>query len=70
MMLPDALKRRLLKGNDIAVDNRTMHPGQQIILYILKKRRITKDIYSLDPQTIRDYYNKTCLLYTSPSPRD
>ena len=59
MMLPDALKRRLLKGNDIAVDNRTMHPGQQIILYILKKRRITKDIYSLDPQTIRDYYNKT-----------
>ena len=59
MMLPDALKRRLLKGNDIAVDNRTMHPGQQIILYILEKRRITKDIYSLDPQTIRDYYNKT-----------
>ena len=36
-----------------------MHPGQQIILYILEKRRITKDIYSLDPQTIRDYYNKT-----------
>ena len=59
MKLPDVLKKRLLKGNDIELDNRTMHPGQQIILYILEKRRITKDIYSLDPQTIRDYYNKT-----------
>ncbi|GIT37219.1 MAG: hypothetical protein Ct9H300mP6_10870 [Gammaproteobacteria bacterium] len=37
MMLPDALKRRLLKGNDFAVDNRTMHPGQQIILFFFKK---------------------------------
>ena len=59
MKLPDGLKKRLLRGHDIARDNRTMHPGQQIILYVLEKRRITKDIYSLDPQTIRDFYDKT-----------
>ena len=59
MKLPDGLKKRLLRGHDIVRDNRTMHPGQQIILYVLEKRSITKDIYSLDPQTIRDFYDKT-----------
>ena len=37
MMLPDALKRRLLKGNDIAVDNRTMHPWPTNYLIYFKK---------------------------------
>ena len=69
MRMPDAFKKRLLRGNDIARDNRTMHPGQQIILYILEKRRITKDIYSLDPQTIRDYYNKTANRLQKRPPR-
>jgi len=69
MRMPDAFKKRLLKGNDIVRDNRTMHPGQQIILYILEKRRITKDIYSLDPQTIRDYYNKTANRLQKRPPR-
>ena len=69
MRMPDAFKKRLLRGNDITRDNRTMHPGQQIILYILEKRRITKDIYSLDPQTIRDYYNKTANRLQKRPPR-
>lgn len=58
MMMPAAFKKRLLRGNDIHRDNRTMNPGMQIVLGILEQRSVTNNISSLEPKVIRDLYDK------------
>ena len=58
MMMPEAFKKRLLRGNDIHRDNRTMNPGMQIVLSILEQRGVTNNINSLEPKAIRDLYDK------------
>ena len=58
MMMPAAFKKRLLRGNDIHRDNRTMNPGMQIVLGILEQRSVTNNSSSLEPKVIRDLYDK------------
>ena len=69
MMMPAAFKKRLLRGNDIHRDNRTMNPGMQIVLSILEQRGITNNISSLEPKAIRDLYDKVAERLQKGPPR-
>ena len=69
MMMPAAFKKRLLRGNDIHRDNRTMNPGMQIVLSILEQRGVTNNISSLEPKAIRDLYDKVAERLQKGPPR-
>ena len=69
MMMPAAFKKRLLRGNDIHRDNRTMNPGMQIVLSILEQRGISNNISSLEPKAIRDLYDKVAERLQKGPPR-
>ena len=56
-LLPDALLR-LLVGEAKTAGERTMSPGIQLILSLLEKNSIRRDITSIDPEAIRDFYDK------------
>ena len=56
-LLPDALLR-LLVGEAKTSGERTMSPGIQLILSLLEKNSIRRDITSIDPEAIRDFYDK------------
>ena len=69
MMLPESFRMRMIGDRTIERDGRTMSPAMQMILYILEKRRITKDIESIGAQKIRDFYDITAGLLQKRPPR-
>ena len=56
--LPDSLLKFLVSGKAKTAGDRIMTPGIQLILSILEKNRIRRDITSIDPRIIRDFYDK------------
>ena len=69
MMLPESFRMRMIGDRTIERDGRTMSPAMQMILYILEKRRITKDIENIGAQKIRDFYDTTAGLLQKRPPR-
>ena len=69
MMLPESFRMRMIGDRTIEKDGRTMSPAMQMILYILEKRRITKDIENIGAQKIRDFYDTTAGLLQKRPPR-
>ena len=69
MMLPESFRMRMIGDRTIEKDGRTMSPAMQMILYILEKRRITKDIENIGAQKIRDFYDTTAGLLQERPPR-
>ncbi len=69
MMLPESFRIRMIGDRTIERDGRTMSPAMQMILYILEKRRITKDIENIGAQKIRDFYDTTAGLLQKRPPR-
>ena len=69
MMLPESFRKRMIGDRSIEKDGRTMSPAMQIILYILEKRRITKDIENIGAKKIRDFYNVTAGALQKRPPR-
>jgi len=69
MMLPESIRMRMIGDRTIERDGRTMSPAMQMILYILEKRRITKDIENIGAQKIRDFYDTTAGLLQKRPPR-
>ena len=68
-MLPESFRMRMIGDRTIEKDGRTMSPAMQMILYILEKRRITKDIENIGAQKIRDFYDTTAGLLQKRPPR-
>ena len=56
-LLPDALLR-LLVGEAKTAGERTMSPGIQFILSLLEKNSIRRDITSIEPKVIRNFYDQ------------
>jgi acetyl esterase len=69
MMLPESFRIRMIGDRTIERDGRTMSPAMQMILYILEKRRITKDIENIGAKKIRDFYDTTAGLLQKRPPR-
>ncbi len=69
MMLPESFRMRMIGDRTIERDGRTMSPAMQMILYILEKRRITKDIENIGAKKIRDFYDTTAGLLQKRPPR-
>ena len=69
MMLPESFRMRMIGDRIIERDGRTMSPAMQMILYILEKRRITKDIENIGAKKIRDFYDTTAGLLQKRPPR-
>ena len=69
MMLPESFRMRMIGDRTIEKDGRTMSPAMQMILYILEKRRITKNIENIGAQKIRDFYDTTAGLLQKRPPR-
>ena len=69
MMLPESFRMRMIGDRTIERDGRTMSPAMQMILYILEKRRITKNIENIGAQKIRDFYDTTAGLLQKRPPR-
>ena len=55
--MPDALLR-LLVGEAKTAGERTMSPGIQCILTLLEKNSIRRDITSIEPKIIRNFYDQ------------
>ena len=69
MMLPESFRMRMIGDRTIERDGRTMSSAMQMILYILEKRRITKDIENIGAKKIRDFYDTTAGLLQKRPPR-
>nr|MBC8225631.1 hypothetical protein [Gammaproteobacteria bacterium] len=57
MNMPQAYKRMLVKKPKVC-DGRTMDTGTQILLYILEQRRKVIDYSTVQPETMRKYYDE------------
>ena len=69
MKMPESFRKRLIRNKPIERDGRTMSPAMQIVLYILEKRRIIKDIENVGTQKIRDFYDETAEKLQKRPPR-